>query len=331
MTARSIKIIKCHGSGNDFVMIDELTHGRFTEAERRTIAKLFCEREGILGADGVLYILPSAIADGKMRMFNPDGSEPQTCGNGLRCVARYLSEKLGKISVLIETMKGVSLAEKDEAISEMVSTFRVEVGPVSLSPASLPLRVAGSQFLNHKIPELSADLLFSAVSVPNPHLISRVRRLDDQVINTIGGIASSHSELLPEKANVSFYIPIDATKIGVATFERGVGVTASCGSAMAASTLVSCLLRDTNWGENITVFNRGGYVRTRAYKLDDGYRLWLSGNATFVFTSVVECDLENETVANQIQGEVTIDEILAYGKVLDHGREVVDRFYGVQP
>jgi len=117
-----LKILKCHGSGNDFILINEYQGLEFSEQERITLSLTLCDRAGILGADGILFFQNSDKADGKMRMFNPDGSEAEMCGNGLRCIGRFACEQLGKDAVLIETLKGTSNVTKNKNIHKGVQT-----------------------------------------------------------------------------------------------------------------------------------------------------------------------------------------------------------------
>src|SRR4051812_33133609 len=118
-----IKLIKGHGSGNDFLIIDEKLNGyAFTESERADLAKLLCNRQSELGADGILFVMQSESADGRMRVFNSDGSEASMCGNGLRLVARYVCEHLGQNKAVIETMKANLKVSKQSELYQDIHT-----------------------------------------------------------------------------------------------------------------------------------------------------------------------------------------------------------------
>jgi len=323
---QSLRFIKCHGSGNDFVMIDELSGPALRESDRGAFAQLICDRRGSVGADGVLFVLPSERADALMRMFNADGTEAQMCGNGLRCVARLLAERLGRDSMTIETLKGVTSASVEKPLAPGVFTTQAEIGPVSLDPRSVPLVMPGTDFIDRAIPELSPDLRFTAVSAPNPHIIARTPSLDDAVLSAAGAMANSYIPILPERANVSLFAPRDRHSLVISTYERGVGLTASCGSAMAATTLVACLLGEAAWGEQITVYNKGGFVRTRAERQSSSYRLWLSGNATFVYAAAVDFDLSKGAILRVDRDVVSTNEGEAYSLILEKGRAVLGAF-----
>ena len=317
-----VNLIKCHGSANDFVLIEELERSVFSEANRIYLSKLLCARYGLFGSDGVLFVQSSNIADVKMRMFNPDGSEAQTCGNGLRCVARFASERLGKEAFTIETMKGVSRARRDPEIAPGVATYAVEIGPFSTDVRDLPLQVEPQTFLDAVIPALSPSLRFTAIAAPNPHLVAMVEHIDLAELSALGRKAAALPDVLPEGANVSFLRVLDRQRVAVATFERGAGLTRSCGSAMASSTLAACLLGRADFGEWLWTYNRGGFVRTRALREGGNYSVWLSGNATFVYSAQVEW--AGERFAPAFQGCLNVPEIAAYQGVLEEGERVVD-------
>lgn len=289
-----IDVIKCHGSGNDFLLIDEITNAySFSEMERSELAIALCNRASELGADGILFVMNSEQADGRMRVFNADGSEASMCGNGLRCVARYVCELLGKDSAVIETMKANLLVKKEGDIFPEIPTYLVEISPVSFRVADLPLRLNQETLMNEKITSLSEEVDFTAVAVPNPHLIAVVE--NDQIHSDLQKGLSEYvngpNELFPDGVNVSFVKAIERGKIYVRTFERGVGFTNACGTAMSASTLVSCMNQLNDFDKPVEVFNNGGKVRCVAHRIDDTYKIDLIGNATYVFKTTVELEM----------------------------------------
>ncbi|KMY54329.1 diaminopimelate epimerase [Bacillus sp. FJAT-27231] len=293
-----IELIKCHGSSNDFLLIDEWTNGySFTEEERKNLSIALCNRESSLGADGILFVMESKQADAKMRIFNSDGSEASMCGNGLRCLGRYVCELLKKDEIVVETMKADLQVTKDEELYEDVPTYRVEISPVLFSLSSLPMHLGGKDtLLNEVVPELSDSIAFSAAAVPNPHLIAMVDQAqiasDEQ--KKIAERLNGPNDICPDGVNVSFVHPMEPGKIYVRTFERGVGFTNACGTAMSASSLVTCLLDLNKLEETIEVFNNGGKVRCVAHKKADGdYWIDLIGNATYLYDAVVEVNLHD--------------------------------------
>jgi diaminopimelate epimerase len=288
-----IDLIKGHGSGNDFLLIDEITNSySFSEDERAELATLLCDRNSELGADGILFIMKSNRADGRMRVFNTDGSEASMCGNGLRLVARYICEMRGLSEAVIETMKADLKVSKQADIYPNVTTYQVEISPVSFRLGDLPLNLNEPNLINEKIPELSQELTFSALAVPNPHLISIVEteQLKSGVQKGISEKVNNPNELFPDGVNVSFVKSLEKGSIYVNTFERGVGFTNACGTAMSASSLVTCLQGLNNVDEIINVYNNGGKVQCVVHENDENYYIDLIGNATYLYQAKVEVE-----------------------------------------
>lgn len=289
-----INVIKGHGSGNDFLLIDEMTNDyTFTEAERAELARLLCNRETELGADGILFVLKSDRADGRMRVFNADGSEASMCGNGLRLVARYLCELLGKNEAVVETMKADLKVRKQAEIFPEVHTYQVEISPVLFSLNALPLQLNKPTLFNEKIPQLSEKLRFTALAVPNPHLIAivDVETLQTDVQQQLSEKVNGPNELFPDGVNVSFVKPLGSGAIYVRTFERGVGFTNACGTAMSASSLVTCMQGLNEYESLIDVYNNGGKVQCVVHQIGQEYQIDLIGNATYLYKASVTTDL----------------------------------------
>lgn len=287
-------MIKCHGSGNDFLLIDEITNEySFSEGERSELAKVLCNRESELGADGILFVMKSDRTDGRMRVFNADGSEASMCGNGLRCVARYICELYDKEFAVIETMKADLLVRRDLDIFPDIPTYLVEISPVSFQAKDLPLNIEQESLINEKLLSLSKNLTFTAVAVPNPHLIGIVDndQIQSDLQKDISEYVNGPNDLFPDGVNVSFVKAIEAGKIYVRTYERGVGFTNACGTAMSASTLVSCINHLNDFEKPVEVFNNGGKVRCVAHKLDETFKIDLIGNATYVYRTTVDFEM----------------------------------------
>lgn len=320
----NIEILKCHGSNNDFVLIDEMTGAySFSEEDRVTIAKTLCDREGIVGADGILFVLNSDVAEAQMRMFNPDGSEAEMCGNGLRCVARYVTEKLGKDEVVIETPEANLPVVKREEMYEDIPSFEVNIEPVSFNADSLPLHSSHQIHIEQPIPALSKDLTFTALSVPNPHIITVVPEVHDENLSWLGKVANQDKELLPNGVNVSYVQPLGDQKIFVRTYERGVGLTNACGTAMSASALTTVIVEMNQLNEEIFVFNRGGFVICTALKDGDDYIIKLRGNATYVYTSTVQLDVTSGEIKEVKDRSLFEAENQAYAKMQSYAQEQI--------
>lgn len=298
VTIVQIELIKGHGSGNDFLLIDEISNPyTFSEEDRANLARMLCDRKSELGADGILFIMKSDHANGRMRVFNADGSEASMCGNGLRLVARYICEMLNQKEAVIETMKTDLRVSRQEDLFPDVLTYQVEISPVSFQLADLPLRLDQATLINEKIEELSEQLHFSALAVPNPHLISIVKadQLKTDLQKRISEIVNGPNELFPDGVNVSFVHPLKQGHIYVNTFERGVGFTNACGTAMSASSLVTCLNGINEFEKIIHVYNNGGRVQCIVNERDGVYSIDLIGNATYLYHSTAKVDISNKS------------------------------------
>lgn len=283
-----ITFLKCHGSGNDFPLIDArmLTLG---EPEWATLARLLADRAGPVGGDGLLALVPGDDTHAfGMRMWNSDGSEAETCLNGLRCTARLGFDLLGLDAAQVKLKTSSATVARDPEIAPGVATIRTLVGPNSTRSADVGLVGAAEQVIDAPIPGLPNPRAFTAVAMPNPHLVTFVDTVDEDELVALGTWCESRPTLLPARGNVSFVEVRGPSSLYVRTFERGVGLTDSCGSAMAASVLSAALTGRTRFGETVQVFNRGGLVRGQA---EADKRVLLSGNATFEGAFAIEVDL----------------------------------------
>ncbi|MES1044588.1 diaminopimelate epimerase [Heyndrickxia oleronia] len=323
----NINIRKCHGSGNDFLLIDEISMPyTFSEEDRQNLSITLCDRNAELGADGILFVMKSDKADAKMRVFNADGSEASMCGNGLRCVGRYVCELLQKDEIRVETMKAILKVNKSDSIFNELPTYCVEISPVLFSLDALPMNLNQEQLVNEKIHELSDQLLFSAVAVPNPHLITFV---DKEMMRTntqrmISEYVNGPNQLIPDGVNVSFVHSVEKGVIYVRTFERGVGFTNACGTAMSASSLISCILSLNNYEEEIDVYNNGGKVRCVVHKSDQTYWIELIGNATYLYDA--EIIMNNNQSSFEVSSTTHYkEEQIQYEQLETHAKEYVER------
>ncbi|SFA91802.1 MULTISPECIES: diaminopimelate epimerase [unclassified Bacillus (in: firmicutes)] len=310
------ELIKCHGSGNDFLLIDEISHPySFTESERSRLTQLLCDRKNGIGADGILFVLESNRGDARMRVFNADGSEASMCGNGLRCVARYVCELKGINKAVVETMKADLKVEKREEMYPEVATYQVEISPVSLQTKDLPLNIEKTELMFDRIPGISDSVEFSALAVPNPHLVAIVKT--EQVISDeqkkISEYLNGPNEFCPDGVNVSFVKDLKPGHIYVRTFERGVGFTNACGTAMSASTLVTCIKGINEFEKEVNVYNNGGKVQCVAHKEDGRYHIDLIGNATYLFKCTV--DVENSMSSYQVVRKNELEEQGIFSKL----------------
>lgn len=312
MTAMRFDFVKCHGSGNDFPLIDARGMA-LGDADWARVAIALADRTGTVGGDGILLL---GKGDGRaafsMTMRNSDGSEAETCLNGLRCVARagFAAFGLEQATVRLKT----SYAEVAHAgdLAPGVFTVREVAGPAALDLAAWPLHGASERLVETPLAALGLRA-FTAVAMPNPHLVSFVEHIDEAELVALGTICEAAPFWLPNRANVSFVQVTAPTALFVRTFERGVGLTDSCGSAMAASTYAACLTERIAFDREVIVRNRGGMVRASA---GTDAMVTLGGNATFEYRGSVEVDLATATA-----GPVTIvarypDEVAAWHELV---------------
>lgn len=284
----NITMQKVHGSENDFFLIDETLLKRpFTKDEINKLRSRLCDRQtGLLGgADGLLLVEEVSKGDSlaKMRVINSDGSEASMCGNGLRTVARYLAERHQLEAFTVETMFADLKVRQAADLAQDVAAYQVEISPVSFDAAAIPMSTNNHTIIDEVIPELSKTLKFSVVAVPNPHLITFVdhQTLMGDEFERIATYVNGKNPIFSDGINVSFVEVLGENQLFVRTFERGVGFTNACGTAMCASSLMHVLLNKGEFGKTIKVKNMGGMVKTVVHEADsEGYWMELIGNAT---------------------------------------------------
>ncbi|RAZ70254.1 diaminopimelate epimerase [Planococcus maitriensis] len=272
-----MELLKVHGSMNTFFLYEGSDRDDFPQ-----LAKELALLDP--SVDGLLTVSPSSRADAKMRVFNTDGSEASMCGNGLRCVARYVCEREGIEQAVIETMKADLAVQKEQEVDAGVNMYGVEISPVSFQLADLPMMFdQHTEWRQRALPFVGADIPFTAVAVPNPHLIGIVGKdlqQDPSHQEKWAAYFNGDNPYFPDGVNLSYVTPLKEG-IFVRTYERGVGFTDACGTAMTASALVSCLAGLVPFGD-VSVFNPGGMVNCSVKSADGQYQLKLSGNATYL-------------------------------------------------
>ena len=305
-------LIKCHGSGNDFPLIDARA-STLDGAAWAAVARALADRDGPVGGDGLLLLTggDQTHAFG-MRMFNADGSESETCLNGLRCVARagFAATGSDTATALLKTSDAVVVRDVD--VAPGVFTVREIAGPASLDVTAWPMDAGADRIVDAPIAGLPTARAFTAVAMPNPHLVTFVDTVDETELVRVGEACEAAPDWLPNRANVSF-VEVRGANLFVRTFERGVGLTDSCGSAMAASTYAACLTGRIGYDTPTTVFNKGGMVRAEA---SEGAMVTLSGNATFEWRGSIEVDLETATASDLMIVQRHDDEIGAWAALL---------------
>ena len=313
----TFEFTKCHGSGNDFILIDERQQERYFDGEeRRQMAQVLCNRQSGIGADGILFVQADKHADGRMVIYNADGSEASMCGNGLRCVARQLAETTGLDTMKIATKGGVYDCEKTEHFFENIDAYSIRIDTVDFDPSLLLKNIEHDEVIAQQLDFLPTDLVVSAVSVPNPHIVSFRAQPDTSLLQTVGTACNTDKTHFFDGINVNFFTPISPDEIFVETFERGVGLTNACGTGMLAASLIAHLLQHIPEGRWIKVYNKGGMVHTRISKENESYVLELSGNATFLYDGKVTYDFTTQSYKVD-KGIKHDDEIAQYQQLVD--------------
>ena len=233
-----IKFTKMHGLGNDYVYIDcysqEVNLGNISD-----LAKFMSNRHFGIGSDGIILICKSEIADFKMRMFNFDGSEAEMCGNGIRCVGKFVYDKglTNKKTVKIETLAGIKILNLNVKNSK-VETVRVDMGEPILNPKEIPVNFDKEPVKELKIKAIDREFDFTCVSMGNPHSITIVENTKEFDIEKYGPVLET-DEHFPKRSNIEFIEIIDENNIKMRVWERGVGETLACGTG-ACATAVAC-------------------------------------------------------------------------------------------
>ena len=301
--------IKCHGSGNEFVMVDAVKHN-LDGIDLAEFSRFICDREDSLGADGVLLLVKDNEMFG-MRMFNPDGSEAEMCGNGIRCVARLAEEYVGERE--FDMFSGINIygIVRAEDIYQQIPTYGVDL-KVCLASDDFGFANGAEQFISQKIEQLDYRLLWTAINVGNPHIVAEVEEIDYDHLTQLGERVLELKEEFPKGINVSLVKVLGKNRIFVATYERGAGITASCGTAMTSSATAMVLNGRCDYEATIEVENRGGAVRCICHK-EGGLHTQLIGNASYI--SYGEVSVKNDKFAYVEQGQFD-DEIALYNDFL---------------
>lgn len=274
-----IPFVKMHGLGNDFVVLDQ--RERNFNLSPAQIAHLADRRFGI-GCDQLLSLeTPQAVeAAVRYRVYNADGSSAEHCGNGVRCVARYL-ERRG------EAQAGTVRVEIGGDVFELAlladGQVRVDMGAPRFAPADIPLAVE-AEADRYALAHDGQRYEFGAVSMGNPHAVFEVESTDSAPIAALGALLQDHV-LFPRRVNVGFMQVIDANHIRLRVFERGAGETKACGTGACAAVAVGRRWR--RLGAAVRVELSGGEL-TIAWDGEPRHSLWMTGPATFVFEGSIE-------------------------------------------
>ncbi len=278
-----IKFTKMQGLGNDYVYIDcyskEVNLGNISD-----LAKFMSDRHFGIGGDGIILICKSDIADFKMRMFNPDGTEAEMCGNAIRCVGKYVYEKgLTKEKVInIETLAGEKILNLN-INNGKVETVRVDMGEPILNPKEIPVDFEGEPVKGLKIKAIDKEFDFTCVSMGNPHAVTIVENTKGFDIGKYGPVLET-DKCFPRRANVEFIEIIDRKNIKMRVWERGTGETLACGTG-ACATAVACNLNGLT-DRKVNVQLLGGTLEIEWD--EETNHVFMTGPAVTVFEGEIE-------------------------------------------
>ncbi len=278
-----MKFTKMHGIGNDFVVVNSLTDGPSEDALPELARSLNNRKFGV-GGDGLILVLPSKVADFKMRMFNPDGTEAEMCGNGIRCFAKFVYDHqlLPESQVKVETLAGVKVL-KLALKSGKVDTVRVDMGIPKLLRSEIPMKGDDNEkVINEALKVEGRKFDITAVSMGNPHVIIFEDNLDNFPVAKYGPLIENHRSF-PQRTNVHFVRVCNAGEIVVRTWERGAGETLACGTGACACVVASVLNSKTN--RTVLVHLPGGDLKIEW--LGDS-RVLMTGPAEEVFNGVYQ-------------------------------------------
>jgi len=273
-----MRFTKMHGLGNDFVHVD-----CFKQQVNRPddTARTVSDRHRGVGADGLILMRPSSVADVQMEMYNADGSRAQVCGNGLRCVAKYaIDHGLAKgPDVDIETDAGVKCASCSMTGGKVVSVC-VDMGVPVLSASSLPSTIDLERIVDHRMRVGGTEYLVTCVSMGNPHAVVFVEDIEIVALEEAGW-AFEHAPQFIERINAHFVCVESRVRVRIRTWERGSGVTQACGTGACAACVAGVLTGRTE--RSITVTLPGGDLQVE-WAIDD--HVLLTGPAVEVFSGV---------------------------------------------
>ncbi|MFR2438228.1 MAG: diaminopimelate epimerase [Ruminococcus sp.] len=275
---------KMHGIGNDYIYINCFQE-TVTDPEKLSIF-MSNVRFGV-GSDGLILILPSEVADFRMRIFNADGSEAMMCGNATRCVGKYVYEHgmTDKTEVSLETNSGIKyLTLYVNEATNKVDAVKVDMGKAILKPAEIPVADDGDRFIAKPVVVDGVSYDMTCVSMGNPHAVVFLPEIDSLDLEKMGP-SFEHHPLFPNRVNTEFIRVIDDHTLQMRVWERGSGETFACGTGACAAAVASVLNGYCKREQEILIHLRGGDLRI-IYHNDES--VTMIGPATFIFEGKME-------------------------------------------
>ncbi len=271
-----MKFTKMHGCGNDYVYVN-----CFKEqvADPSQLAIQVSDRHFGIGSDGLILICPSEQADFRMRMFNADGSEGKMCGNGVRCIAKYVYDYglTNKTNISIETKGGIKYLEL-HVENGKVQTVKVDMGEPVLNVKEIPVDWKSENMIGEKVRIDGQEYEMTCVSMGNPHAVVWVEDTASLPLEKIGPVFETHP-MFPERVNTEFVQIINKKEVNMRVWERGSGETLACGTG-ACATAVACILNGKT-EEEVVIHLLGGDLKIQYDKKTN--HVFMTGPATTVF------------------------------------------------
>lgn len=272
----SIRFTKMHGAGNDYIYIDATKSCPDNLPE---LARVMSDRHKGVGSDGLVAIMPSEVADFRMRMFNADGSEGEMCGNASRCIAKFVYDKglTSSSTIMLETLAGIKILQITKFNPDgTVKEVTVDMGKPSFAPQDVPIATTG-EMRDSNIRTSMGEMRITALSMGNPHGVIFIDNVANLEINGIG-LEIQNLPIFPAKANIEFVEVINRDELRMRVYERGSGETMACGTG-ACATLVAAVV--TNRANRKAVIHLlGGDL---IIELADNNHVMMTGEAVTVF------------------------------------------------
>ncbi|MDD4168747.1 MAG: diaminopimelate epimerase [Desulfotomaculaceae bacterium] len=273
-----MRFTKVQGLGNDFILVNCFKEN-IAERDFSKLAVRACDRHFGIGADGLVLLLPAEVADVNMRIFNPDGSEAEMCGNVIRCAAKYLFEHglVTKNQIKVQTLAGIMRPELITT-SGQVQLVRVDMGKPRLDRLEIPMAGPPGRVLSEPLEAGGVTYQVTAVSMGNPHCIILVPDVEQIPLSVAGPALERHS-VFPSRTNVEFIQVVNREEVKMRVWERGAGETMACGTGACAA-VVACALNDCTTRQ-VTVHLQAGDLLIE-WGADN--HVYMTGPAEEVFT-----------------------------------------------
>ena len=276
-----MEFTKMHGIGNDYVYVNCFKETVDNPSE---VAIKVSDRHFGIGSDGLILIKPSDVADGKMEMYNADGSQGAMCGNGIRCVAKYMYDYgiTDKTSISVETKSGIKYLDLNLKNGK-VDTVKVNMGAPILKASEIPVLSEKEQVINEPVMVDGKEWKITCVSMGNPHAVTYIEDVKNLEIEKIGPKFENH-EIFPDRVNTEFVHVMNRNTVEMRVWERGSGETYACGTGACAVAVASILNGLTE--DEVTVKLLGGDLKIFWDREEN--RVYMTGTATKVFDGEID-------------------------------------------